>query len=191
MGAAGRRRTVALLGGSFNPPHVGHLMIAQYVHATVEVDAVWLMPSANHPLGKVLTPYSQRRAMCEALTGETSGWLQVTDVEAELGGGGRTVDTLEHLTRRHPDTDFILVVGSDIIAELPLWKDVPRIRELSRMLVLYRAGHPEPEAVGPPIVEVSSTKIRDDLRAGRDVSDRVPRKVLQLIREGGLYRSSG
>lgn len=191
MGAEGRRRTVALLGGSFNPPHVGHLLIAQYVHATVDVDAVWLMPSANHPLGKPLTPYAERRAMCAALTGETSGWLEVTDVEAELGGGGRTVDTLEHLTRAYSDTDFVLVVGSDIVAELPLWKDVARIRELSRMLIFHRAGYPEPEAVGPPIVEVSSTDIREDLRAGRDVSDRVPRAVLRIIFESGLYREPG
>lgn len=187
MTRASGRHAVALLGGSFNPPHVGHLLLAQYVHATVEVDEVWLVPSANHPLGKPLAPFALRRELCEALTLETAGWLKVSDVEARLGGEGRTVDTLEHLTRAHPDTDFTLVVGSDILPELPLWKNVPRIRELARMLIFHRAGHPAPEAVGPPLVEISSTRIREELRAGSDVRDRVPRAVLALLLDSGLY----
>ncbi len=93
---------VALLGGSFNPPHVGHLLAAHYVRASQPVDEVWLMPSFHHPFGKQLTSFEHRLAMCELLCADTSGWLKATTVERELGGDGRTVDTLDHLHRTRP-----------------------------------------------------------------------------------------
>ena len=93
---------VALLGGSFNPPHVGHLLAAQYVHATQGVDEVWLMPTFRHPFGKVTAPFEHRVRMCEQLCRETSGWLKTSEVESEVGKDGRTVDTLDFLHARHP-----------------------------------------------------------------------------------------
>ena len=188
MAPPGRSRRIALVGGSFNPPHVGHLLLAQYVYATQDVEAVWLMPSASHPLGKQLTPFPERRALCEALVAEGGPWLSVTDVEQRLGGEGRTVDTLEYLVQAYPELSFTVVVGSDIVPELPLWKDVPRIRELATFLIVHRAGHPDPLAVGPPLVEISSSAIRAALREGHDVSALVPRAVLARIDAQRLYR---
>ena len=94
---------VALLGGSFNPPHVGHLMAAHYVRATQGVDEVWLMPTFLHPFGKVTAPYEHRVRMCELLCQDTSGWMKTSRVESEVGKEGRTVDTLEFLQARHPE----------------------------------------------------------------------------------------
>jgi nicotinate-nucleotide adenylyltransferase len=178
---------VALIGGSFNPPHVGHLLLAHFVRATQPVDEVWLMPSFHHPFGKALAPFEARLAMCEALCADATGWLKVVDVERELGGEGRTVDTLEHLTRTRPGATFTLVIGSDIVAELPKWKRVDRIRELARVLVVHRAGHPDPAAFGPPLAEISSTAIREALRTGGDVRGVVPRSVLAYVHAHGLY----
>jgi nicotinate-nucleotide adenylyltransferase len=178
---------VALLGGSFNPPHVGHLMAAGYVHATQGMDAVWLMPTFHHPFGKQLEPFDVRVRMCEALCAETSGWLQTSLVERELGGGGRTVDTLEHLVKRHPDTAFSLIIGSDILRDLPHWKDFDRIQQLARVLVLYRAGYPAPDTVGPPLAEVSSTLVRELFSRGQEPVELVPTGVLRVAREAGLY----
>ncbi len=178
---------VALLGGSFNPPHVGHLLAAHYVHATQPVDEVWLMPTFRHPFGKALTPFEHRVAMCQALCAETSGWLSVSEVEREVGGEGRTVNTLEFLRARLPEVAFTLVLGSDILADLPKWKDFGRIEQLARVLVLYRAGHPAARAVGPPLAEVSSTEIRERLARGEAPDDLVPRRVLQYARDQGLY----
>ncbi|MCI0570479.1 MAG: nicotinate-nicotinamide nucleotide adenylyltransferase, partial [Myxococcaceae bacterium] len=84
---------VAILGGSFNPPHVGHLLAAHFVRATQAVDEVWLMPSFRHPFGKALAPFEHRLAMCEALCRDTSGWMRAVDVERHVPGEGRTVDT--------------------------------------------------------------------------------------------------
>lgn len=181
---------VALLGGSFNPPHVGHVLAAHYVRSTEPVDEVWLMPSFRHPFGKTLVVFEHRLRMCELIAKDASGWLKVSDVEREVPGEGRTVDTLDHLVAKHPGWRFTLVIGSDILKDLPHWKDFDRIERLARVLVLHRAGFPSPRAVGPPLAEVSSTDIRQRLLAGELPVGLVPRAVLAYVREQGLYRGA-
>ena len=88
---------VALLGGSFNPPHVGHLLAAHVVRALEPVDQVWFVPAAHHPFGKPLIDFAHRLAMCELMCRDASGWLAASDVEGSLGGNGYTVDTLREL----------------------------------------------------------------------------------------------
>jgi nicotinate-nucleotide adenylyltransferase len=178
---------IALLGGSFNPPHVGHLLAVHYVRATQPVDEVWLLPSYRHPFGKPLAPFEHRLWMCQLLAQDASGWLKVSDVERDVPGEGRTADVLEHLRARYPEHAFTLVIGSDILRDLPKWKDVERIERLARVLVLHRAGHPSSRAFGPPLAAVSSTEIRERLARGEDPVDLVPRLVLAYAREHGLY----
>jgi nicotinate-nucleotide adenylyltransferase len=178
---------VALIGGSFNPPHVGHLLAAHYVRATQPVDEVWLVPAFRHPFGKPLQDFAHRVAMCRLISEDAAGWLKVSEAEREVGGDGRTVHLLEHLTRVHPGTSFTLVIGSDILKDLPHWKDFDRIERLARVLVLHRAGHPSPRAFGPPLCQVSSTAIREALARGETPSGEVPRRVLEYIRQHGLY----
>jgi nicotinate-nucleotide adenylyltransferase len=179
---------VALIGGSFNPPHVGHLLAAHFVRATTACDQVWLVPSFHHPFGKSLADFQHRAAMCRMLCDDASGWLGVSEVERELGGEGRTVDLLEHLVASYPGTRFTLVIGSDILADWPHWKDPARIEQLATVLVLHRAGHPSPRAFGPPLAEVSSTHVRELLASGGDARGLVPRKVLEYVQARGLYR---
>ncbi len=178
---------VALLGGSFNPPHVGHLLAAHYVRATQGVDEVWLMPTFLHPFGKVTAPFEHRVRMCELLCQDASGWMKTSRVESEVGKDGRTVDTLEFLLARHSGHRFTLIIGSDILKDLPHWKDFDRIQRMARVVVLHRAGYPTDEAVGPPLALVSSTVIRDRLVRGELPSDLVPGTVLAYAREHHLY----
>ncbi|WP_224241519.1 nicotinate (nicotinamide) nucleotide adenylyltransferase [Hyalangium gracile] len=181
---------VALLGGSFNPPHVGHLLAAQYVHATQDVDAVWLMPAYQHPFGKALAPFEHRVRMCEVLCQEVSGWLRTSRVEEEVaqrGGSGYTVETLTYLRERHPEVSFSLIIGSDILKDLPNWKSFDRIEQMVRVLVLYRAGYPAPGTLGPPLAEVSSTQIREMLSRGQRPAELVPSRVLDYAHQAGLY----
>ena len=178
---------VALLGGSFNPPHVGHLVAVHYVWATQPVDEVWLLPSYRHPFGKPLAPFEHRLRMCQLLAEDASGWLKVSDVERDVPGDGRTVDVLEHLRRRHPEHAFTVVIGSDLLPDLPKWKDVDRIEQMATVLVLHRAGHSSPRAFGPPLAEVSSTEIRERLARGDAPVDLVPRRVLAYARQHGVY----
>lgn len=178
---------VALLGGSFNPPHVGHLMAAYYTLATQPVDRVWLMPAFNHPFRKTLAPFEHRVAMCELAARDLRN-VEVTRVEAEVGGEGWTYETLEHLKRTRPDVEPSLVVGSDLMIERHKWQRFDRILELAKLIVIHRAGYDVPEAPGPVLAEISSTEVRRRLAAGEDVSQWVPRAVAEYAQAHGLYR---
>ena len=182
--------TIGLLGGSFNPPHVAHLMAAYWALATQDLDAVWLLPALRHPFGKDLAPFEDRVRMCE-LAAEGLRGVSVCRAEEELASdplAGRTVRTLEHLTGRYPEHRFALVVGSDILAETAKWHRWDRVNELARVIVVGREGH-GPGAAGPALPAISSTAVRERLARGEDVTALVPRAVLSYIEERGLYRS--
>ena len=179
---------IALLGGSFNPPHVGHLMNAYYVLATREVDRVWLMPVFRHPFAKRLAPFADRLRMCELAAARFAGGVEVSRAEAEAPGSGRTIETLEFLLQRHPEHCFSLVIGTDILPERCKWTAFDRIEQLAAIIVVPRAGFPDPEGRGPALPEVSSTEVREKLARGEDVSALVPREVLAYVKEKGLYR---
>jgi nicotinate-nucleotide adenylyltransferase len=180
-------RQIALLGGSFNPPHVGHLMAALYVRTALAIDEVWLMPSFHHPFGKALEPFGHRVAMCEAMAADLGPWLKVSQIEKEVGGEGRTIETLEYLLPKHADARFRLVIGSDILKDLPGWKSWDRIQQLVDVTVLFRAGYPDVRALGPPLAEVSSTEIRKKLEAKSLPTELVPRAVLSYAQANHLY----
>ena len=180
---------VALFGGSFNPPHIGHLMAALYVHSVLGCDEVWLVPSFNHPFGKPLAPFEDRVTMCELMGRDVGPWLRVSRAEAEVGGEGRTIELLEWLLPQHPGTRFRFVIGSDIVADLPKWRAWDRIQQLVEVTVLHRAGHPVPQVLGPPLVEVSSTAVRQALAEGVDPGGLLPRAVRAWAHQRGLYRA--
>jgi nicotinate-nucleotide adenylyltransferase len=183
-------KEVALLGGSFNPPHVAHLMAAYWALATQRVDEVWLLPAYRHPFGKQLAPFEDRARMCELAAAALRG-VHVCRAEAELADDplvGRTARTLEHLVLKHPGCHFSLVVGTDVLREADKWYRFDRVQELARLLVVGRQGYPEGAGAGPLLPAVSSTEVRARLERGEDVSALVPRRVLAYVAERGLYR---
>lgn len=187
-----RRKRVAILGGSFNPPHVAHLMAAYWTLATQGVREVWLMPSYRHPFGKDLAPFDDRLRMCELAARAVRG-VGVCGAERELAGDplvGRTARTLEHLVQKHPDHDFSLVVGADILPETGKWWRWDRVQELARVVVVGREGFP-PVPGAPSLPAISSTEIRDRLARGDDVSGLLPAKVVEYVRARGLYLPAG
>lgn len=187
---SGRRKGVALLGGSFNPPHVAHLMAAYWTLATQEVREVWLLPSFRHPFGKALAPFEDRVAMCELAARALRG-VAVCTAERELADDphvGKTARTLEHLVAKHPGTDFTLVVGADILPDTGKWWRWDRVRELARVVVVGREGYPALPGA-PSLPAISSTEIRARLARGEDVAGLVPRLVLAYALERGLYRA--
>jgi nicotinate-nucleotide adenylyltransferase len=187
---------VALFGGSFNPPHVGHQLLALYVLETSGVDELWFVPAYHHPFNKPLEAFEDRFRMCERAAEALGPRARVSDVEARLGGPSRTLRTVERLLEEHEGTAFSLVIGSDLVAETASWHGVAELRRLAPFLVIDRGGHPrEPganpaAAVGDFVVDmpaVSSTAIRARLRAGRAVAGVVPKRVLDYIAERRLY----
>ncbi len=182
------RREVALLGGSFNPPHVAHLMAAYWVLETQGVSEVWLLPSYRHPFGKPLAPWDDRVRMCELAARAIRG-VHVCTAEADLADDplvGKTARTLEHLAAKHPDRRFALVIGADVVPETGKWYRWDRVRELARIVVVGRQGHGGGPA--PALPDISSTEVRARIARGEDVSALVPRKVREYLEARALYR---
>lgn len=183
-----RRPEIALLGGSFNPPHVAHVMAAWWVLATEPVREVWLLPAWRHPFGKALAPFEDRVRMCELAVAAIRG-AHVCTAEAELEGDplcGKTVRILEHLRERHPDRTFALVVGADILPDTPKWYRWDQVQALARLVVVGRQGFAGGGEAALPAI--SSTEVRERLARGEDVSGVVPRRVLEYAAARGLYR---
>ncbi|HEY2027920.1 MAG TPA: nicotinate-nicotinamide nucleotide adenylyltransferase [Myxococcales bacterium] len=183
MADGGRPREVALFGGSFDPPHVGHLLAAAYVLSVEPVDELWFVPVHSHPFQKPLrASFDHRVELCEAMAAQLRS-ARVSRIEEELGGEGRTVDLLEHLREKHPAWKFALVLGSDLDKERLTWKRWDRIAELARIIRVTRGG-----TGSDAIPKVSSTEVRELLRSGADASRLIPRAVLERIRAAGTYR---
>lgn len=182
---------IALFGGAFDPPHVGHLLAVSYVMSTEDVDQLWLMPAFRHAFEKKMAPFFHRLEMCAIMANLFRKGVHTTSVESELRGEGYTVDTLRHLKARYPSHAFRLVIGTDILGETEAWKDFDRVEELAPPIVVARAGFPHPRAGGKPSMPaVSSTEIRRRLAQREDVSPFVPRDIIKYIEATGLYRSS-
>lgn len=189
---------VAVFGGSFNPPHVGHVLACALILSVEEVDRVLVVPTYMHPFAKPLAPFEDRATMCELAMAWMPG-VEVSRVEAELGGESRTLRTLETLARAHPDWALRLIIGADILAEAPRWFGFDAITKLAPPIVLGRAGVGAPNEAGAPGVaagvgpallpEVSSTQVRAAVARGAwsDLEKLVPRTVLAHVRARGLY----
>lgn len=178
---------LAVYGGSFDPPHVAHLLSVAYVLATAEVDRVLVVPTFKHPFAKPLAPYAHRIAMCELAMRDLKR-VEISRIEEDLGGESLTLHTLQELRRREPSAKLRLVIGSDLVAETPRWHRFDEVRALADLVVVGRAGHPTADDLPVSLPPVSSTEVRRRLRAGEDVDGLVPRAVAEYAHEHGLYR---
>jgi nicotinate-nucleotide adenylyltransferase len=181
-----------VFGGSFNPPHVGHVLACALVVSTKDVERLLVVPTYRHPFAKDLAPYEDRVRMCELAMGLLLG-VDVSRVEEELGGESRTLRTLEHLAGQHPDWRLRLVIGSDLLAEAPRWFRFDAIEKLAPPLVLARAGAPAGTSTSAAarvnLPDLSSTQVRAAIARGAwdELADHLPRKVLAYVRVKGLY----
>jgi nicotinate-nucleotide adenylyltransferase len=176
----------AVFGGSFNPPHVSHVLAVAYVLATQPVDRVLVIPTYDHPFGKSLVNFAHRHAMC-ALAFRDFARTEISTIEQELGGESRTLKTLNALKARVPDEQFRLVVGSDILNEAHKWFGWDQITAMAPLIVLGRVGHAAPGAPAPVIPELASRDLRAMIEQGEDVGSLVPRAVREYFAEHGLY----
>src|SRR3954464_8997726 len=119
---------IAIFGGSFNPPHIGHQLAALYVLETAGVDQLWLVPCFRHPFDKALAPFEDRFRMCELAAAALGPRAQVSTIEQELGEESRTLRTVRALEARHPEHRFHLVIGADLIDETDSWYGAEELR---------------------------------------------------------------
>ncbi|MCA9676839.1 MAG: nicotinate (nicotinamide) nucleotide adenylyltransferase [Kofleriaceae bacterium] len=191
-------RAIALFGGSFNPPHVAHQMVALFVLETAGVDELWLLPTWKHPFAKHLVDFDHRVAMCERAAAALGPRCRVSRIEAELAArpdfvASRTLDTIAALRHRHPDDRFHLVIGADILAETDKWYRWDDVVRAAPPIVVGRGGHAAPPGAivaGIEMPEVSSTEVRARLARGESALPLVPRAVMGYIAEHQLYRTA-
>ncbi len=194
---ATQRERIGIFGGTFDPPHVGHLVAAVNARHEARLDRL-LLVVANEPWQKSglrdLTPASDRLAMVQAAVDGVAG-LEASDLEICRGGPSYTADTLETLRAQDPSRDLFLVLGSDAAAGLPTWEGVDRIRKLARIVLVERPGSeggrpPEGfayEVVSVPLLDISSTDVRARCVDGRPLDYLLTRGVVECIRRRGLY----
>ncbi|MEZ5220251.1 MAG: nicotinate-nucleotide adenylyltransferase [Ilumatobacteraceae bacterium] len=189
-------RRIGLFGGTFDPPHVGHLVTAVNVRHALQLDVVVLMV-ANVPWQKQgsrpITPAPDRLAMVQAAVADVAG-LEAGDLEIRRGGASYTADTLAALHDEHPGAELFTVVGDDAAANITTWERYDEVAARSTLVVVDRPGAPVElppqfpwERVEVPRLEVSSTDLRARVLDGRPLDYLVTEPVLQLIRERRLY----
>lgn len=190
-------KRVGILGGTFDPPHVGHLVVADQVGDRLGLDEVRLVVS-NQPWQKVgsreITSASRRLELVQAAVGGCPG-LVASSIEIELGGPSYTLVTLEALAGREPNVDWVVIVGADAAAGLDTWHRADELREQHRLAVVNRPGSdgdPPPgwryDRVEMPALDISSTELRRLAAEGRSVRHLTPAPVVQRLEAWGLYR---
>lgn len=187
---------IGILGGSFNPVHIGHLILAQYAVEWGYVDKVWLTLSPCNPLkGNTtdLMPDMKRLAMLNMATRGADN-IGTCDIELSMPRPSFTISTLDLLARRYPSKKFRIIIGSDNWAVFNKWKDHDRILEQYGVLVYPRPGYPVDnrhtdgmEVMESPMLDISSTFIRNAVARGRDVSYFLPAGVYRYILDNNLY----
>lgn len=181
--------TIAVFGGSFNPPHISHVLALAVVHVRFDVDRILVVPTYRHPFAKSLAPYADRVKMCEL----AMGWIprvEVSRIEEELGGESKTLRTLESLKTRHPDASFRFIMGADIMLESSKWFGFDRITALAPPIVLGRVGIAFEGAPVPVLPAISSTEVRARLADGdmSAIEALVPKAVIEYVRAQSLYK---
>jgi len=164
---------IALFGGRFDPPHIGHLAVARNILKQQLADEVWLIPANTHPWRQMVASAQDRLTMTKLLEEDK---IKVSDIEIKRGGETYTIDTVRNIlsNKSYSSYRFFLVAGSDQIHDFHRWKDYKELQKLIRFLVFPRTA-------------VSSSIIRERIERGLSILDLVPERVEKYIREKGLY----
>lgn len=188
---------IGVLGGTFDPIHVGHLAAAVEARAVLGLDRM-LLVVANVPWQKAgtraVTPAEDRFSVVQAAAEGIDG-VEASRLELDRGGPSYTADTVAELGRRHPGSELFLVVGADVVPDLPTWERVDAVRDAVTLVVVSRPGA-EPALPAPPwrvrtvtipALDVSSSDLRARVAAGRPIDALVPAVAVREIRRLGLY----
>ena len=175
---------IALFGGSFNPPHLGHVGVAQGMIESNQFDELWILPCLTHAFQKALAPYPDRIAMCRLAFEPLSPKILVKKTEEEIKNTqGWSILTLRHLHQQNPQHEFYWLMGSDLIQEKEHWKNFDEIEKMVKIHPIPRASHEH-----SPFPNLSSTDIRGRISKCESLADLVPKEVEDYIQARGLYR---
>lgn len=200
---------LGIFGGSFDPVHLGHLLLAESAWEQCRLDQVWFMPAARAPHKQEASSASaEQRVEMLRLAIAGNEHLAISTLEIDRGGVSYTVDTLTAIREEHPTADLFLLMGADSLRDLPHWRSSAKICQLATPVVVARPDSPAPSfsnlapLVSPerlaeiethrvemPLLQYSSTDIRLRTAAGQSIRYRTPRAVEKYIETAGLYRA--
>lgn len=185
-------KNIGILGGTFDPPHIGHLIIAEAVRERISLEEIWFMPSYEPPHKETAHSSVKHRLNMLELSLESNPYFSINPIETKRHEKSFTVDTMEELTEQQPDTNFHFIIGADMVEYLPHWKDIERIIELVTFIGVKRAGYhihtsyPVKE-IEVPMVNISSTMLRSKIHQHKTVKYLIPDHVQRYIKEHNLY----
>ncbi len=189
---------VGLFFGSFNPIHIGHLAIANYVVEYSDLDQLWLVLSPQNPLKKkksLLNEYDRLKMVELAL--ENNDKIRASDIEFRMPKPSYTIDTLTYLKEQNPGYEFVLIAGADNFESFQKWKNYEEILKLYKIYVYPRPGydlgeykdHPALHVINAPLMEITSSFIRKAVQDNKDVRYFLPEKVYQYIQQMHFYKN--
>ena len=191
-------KKVGIYSGSFNPIHHGHVMLANYLVEFSDLDELWFVVSPQNPLKQKanLLDDDERLKMVQLAVGDDPRF-HVSDIEMHLPTPSYTINTLTALSDQHSDYQFVFICGMDSLQNLPRWLDYQKILDNYELLVFPREGydggelinHPSVTVLETPILEISSTFIRNCIKEGRDVRHFMPERAFAYLREKHFYLS--
>lgn len=198
---------IGIMGGTFNPIHLGHLFISEYIRMNAPLDKVIFIPSGNppHKDKKDLVSAKHRYNMVLLAT-EDNPFFEVSSIEMDRDGNSYTIDTVHELNRKYPNDDFYFIIGGDSLHELTKWKKATKLLETVSFIVIGRQGIDEESNLNKieeykrlfnasiyyldaPLIEVSSTNIRNNLKEGKSIKYMVDSKVEEYIKDYDLYKT--
>ncbi|MFK9091384.1 nicotinate-nucleotide adenylyltransferase [Bacillus salipaludis] len=186
-------KKVGILGGTFDPPHYGHLLIANEVHSALQLDEIWFMPN-NEPPHKKKPESVKDKDRLKMLTLAIAGnpAFAIQPIELERVGPSYTVDTMRMLNSEYSDHQFFFIIGADMIEYLPKWHKIDELVNLVQFVGVDRPTYNRQTDypvlyVDVPAMDVSSSMIRDRMKSGKTVQYLLPDQVIEYIEEKHLY----
>ena len=199
---------VGIFGGTFDPIHYGHLIVAEQAREQAELDQVWFVPSARppHKTDRPVSSFDRRAEMLSLALAGHEDRFRVETIEKDRSGLSYTADTLDALNASHPNTDWFLLLGADSVQDLPGWHEPLRIIDRATLLIASRPGHTlwsaaelaaglgtdekrvRLKVVNVPLIDIASRDLRQRAAEGRSLLFQLPHAVEVYVREKKLYR---
>ncbi|MEH7124064.1 nicotinate-nucleotide adenylyltransferase [Bacillus sp. JJ1773] len=186
---------IGILGGTFDPPHLGHLIIANEVLNVYDLDEIWFMPNQEPPHKKksnAIKEADRKKLLQLAISGHPNFKIEL--LELERSGPSYTYESMKILTRKHPDKEFYFIIGADMVEYLPKWRNIDELVKMVQFIGVNRPSYSN-ESHYPilyaevPDVEISSSQIRNRLLENKTIRYLVPDSVRNYIKENQLYGS--
>lgn len=198
MSLSNDKKKIGIFGGAFDPPHIGHVEVIRSVLHLGYVDEIWVVPAGQRAEKKMVTSAKDRFAMCVLVVQENfsnESLVVVRDDQIQSRDPSFSVDMLADFKNRYPNYDFWLVVGDDVVPDIPKWKEGEMLLREASFLIVERSGNikegvrlPQKYVILPRLIEMSSTLIRTLCEEEKNIALYVPKSVEEYIRKSRLYR---